>query len=450
MEETKRLRIYPASDRQMEAMIAAAPDPELKKAYGEMLSLSQEHPDLRDWYAAWIIETREGTPVGDLCFKGLSEDGAAEIGYGIDEAYRGRGFASEAVRAALGWAFRRPELTQIEAETDPDNAASQRVLANCGFLPTGETGEEGPRFALTRERFETPVLRRFRPEDYEAVCAFLAELNREDRTHINWNWARFEWMYEHPECDKSLLGSIGLWAVGERIVGAAIYDMYFGEAFCGVLPGYETLYPAVLRYAWEALRDENGLGIALCDGCEAERTAALAAGFSPAEQTETVMKVELDGPLRARLPAGLRYVALDPEADAEALQWLFWQGFDHGSDRAEFEREPQPASGRRPHCDPRLAVTAAEEGGEPVAFCSLWYLPGTDYAYVEPVCTVPAWRGKGVGRAVVSEALERARRLGAKRAYVISDQEFYRRLGFEIDRNYTFYWKIPLDKAENI
>lgn len=30
-------------------------------------------------------------------------------------------------------------------------------------------------------------------------------------------------------------------------------------------------------------------------------------------------------------------------------------------------------------------------------------------------------------------------RLGAKRAYVISDQVFYRRLGFVEDRHYTFY-----------
>ena len=31
-------------------------------------------------------------------------------------------------------------------------------------------------------------------EDYEAVCKFLIELNRENQNHINWNWARFEWM----------------------------------------------------------------------------------------------------------------------------------------------------------------------------------------------------------------------------------------------------------------
>lgn len=36
--------------------------------------------------------------------------------------------------------------------------------------------------------------RKYREEDYEAVCDFLIELSRENRNHINWNWARFEWM----------------------------------------------------------------------------------------------------------------------------------------------------------------------------------------------------------------------------------------------------------------
>ena len=152
MEETKRLRLYPASDSQMEAMIAAAPDPELQKAYGEMLALGRQNPAQRDWYAAWIIERKDGTPVGDLCFKGLSAEGIAEIGYGIDEAFQGRGCATEAVQGALRWAFRHPEVRAIEAETDPGNAASRRVLEKCGFLPNGTVGEEGPRFTLTRER----------------------------------------------------------------------------------------------------------------------------------------------------------------------------------------------------------------------------------------------------------------------------------------------------------
>jgi hypothetical protein len=61
-------------------------------------------------------------------------------------------------------------------------------------------------------------------EDYEAVCGFLIELNRENQNHINWNWGRFEWMMEHPEFDKSLMNSIGIWIDDDRVVGAAIKD----------------------------------------------------------------------------------------------------------------------------------------------------------------------------------------------------------------------------------
>ena len=95
----------------------------------------------------------------------------------------------------------------------------------------------------------------------------------------------------------------------------------------------------------------------------------------------------------------------------------------------------------RRHFRPELGVTAMNANGEPVACCCVWVHPDTDYAYVEPVCTIPAFRGKGVGKAVVNEALRRAQGLGAKCAYVISDQVFYEKLGFVFDSHYTFYHK---------
>ena len=150
MIETERLRVYPASREQMEAMIDSEQDAELKEAYTEMLDGCLKHPDQWDWYAAWMIEKRDATPVGDLCFKGLGDDGVAEIGYGILEEYRGQGYAAEAVQAVCRWAFRHSELRALEAETAPENTASQRVLEKCGFRTNGSVGEEGPRFARTR------------------------------------------------------------------------------------------------------------------------------------------------------------------------------------------------------------------------------------------------------------------------------------------------------------
>ena len=64
-----------------------------------------------------------------------------------------------------------------------------------------------------------------------------------------------------------------------------------------------------------------------------------------------------------------------------------------------------------------------------------------DYAYVEPVCTIPSCRGKGIAAALLSEAFSRAKALGAKKAYVISDLPFYEKLGFEKTQHYSFYRK---------
>ncbi len=115
-----------------------------------MLEGCLEHPDQWDWYAMWMIEKKDGTHIGDLCFKGLEPNGTAEIGYGILEEYQGQGYATEAVRGALNWAFDHPGVTAIEAETEPENKASQRVLEKCGFLPNGVFGKEGPRFTLQK------------------------------------------------------------------------------------------------------------------------------------------------------------------------------------------------------------------------------------------------------------------------------------------------------------
>ena len=58
---------------------------------------------------------------------------------------------------------------------------------------------------------------------------------------------------------------------------------------------------------------------------------------------------------------------------------------------------------------------------------------------MEPLCVIPEYRGKGVAKALVYEALNRARSLGAKKAYVISDMPFYEKLGFKKEKRYTFY-----------
>ncbi len=156
MIETKRLKIYAASKEQMEAFIAAQSVDVLKAAYTEMLDGCLSHPNQWEWYAIWMIELKDGTHIGELCFKGISEEGISEIGYGIADDYQGFGYATEAVNTVVDWALRQPNVVCIKAEVEESNTASRRVLEKTGFAPTGEVGEEGLLF-----------VRRMKELDYE-------------------------------------------------------------------------------------------------------------------------------------------------------------------------------------------------------------------------------------------------------------------------------------------
>ena len=272
--------------------------------------------------------------------------------------------------------------------------------------------------------------------DYEAVRRFLIRLN-EDASHINWNWARWEWMYAHPYCDREKLSTIGLWKNGGEVVGAAIYDLFHGEAFCGALD--KALLPEIIRYACKNLKNENSLGIAARDQ-DADVLTAL--GFEQAEQIETMLCRLLEEPLAYDLPEGYRIREIHFPEDNLAYQTVIWKGFGHEDDQAELEK--MLANKVLPPNRTPFLCLAVEDGAEFAAHCTCWYDKRTDYAYVEPVCTVPAHRGKGLGRAVVAEALNRCRTLGAKRAFVLSDQRFYRNLGFKPYTDYIFYRKNDL------
>lgn len=150
---TRRLVLRPACEAEMKALIAQtkAADPELSEAYAEMLAGCRAQPGKAVWYTAWKITRKaDGAFVGDLCFKGLPENGHPEIGYGIQKPYENNGYAAEAARALCKWALEQPGVTAVEAETAPDNAASQHILAKLGFAPLGIMGEEGPRFVLKK------------------------------------------------------------------------------------------------------------------------------------------------------------------------------------------------------------------------------------------------------------------------------------------------------------
>lgn len=149
---TRRMTLHPMTDAEIENLIACTDSDELHTAYGEMLDGCRRDPENRIWYAPWAMVLHENQAyIGDIDFKGPAQNHAVEIGYGVLPQYEGNGYTTEALCAMTEWAFEQPNVACVEAETAPDNAASQRVLAKCGFAPHG-IGAEGPRFVLSAAR----------------------------------------------------------------------------------------------------------------------------------------------------------------------------------------------------------------------------------------------------------------------------------------------------------
>jgi RimJ/RimL family protein N-acetyltransferase len=92
------------------------------------------------WYTNWEIILKEKTcSIGGIGLSGMpNNDGCTEIGYVIDQKFRGSGFATEAVKALKTWAFKDSDLKIITAETPTLNLHSQKVLQKNNFKIVGE------------------------------------------------------------------------------------------------------------------------------------------------------------------------------------------------------------------------------------------------------------------------------------------------------------------------
>ncbi|MBI5915139.1 MAG: GNAT family N-acetyltransferase [Bacteroidetes bacterium] len=85
---------------------------------------------------AWAITLRERPGViGDISFwRTIREHHRAEIGYSLHPDSWRQGIASEAMRAVLNYGFQTMQLHSVEANVNPENIASFRLLEKFGFV----------------------------------------------------------------------------------------------------------------------------------------------------------------------------------------------------------------------------------------------------------------------------------------------------------------------------
>ncbi|GMA86662.1 hypothetical protein GCM10025868_19120 [Angustibacter aerolatus] len=88
------------------------------------------------------------------------------MGYVLAERVWGRGYATEAARAVLRWAFDTLDLHRVQAEVDTRNAASARVLQKLGFVLEGTLREDCVVAGEVSDTWVHGLLRReWRPDD---------------------------------------------------------------------------------------------------------------------------------------------------------------------------------------------------------------------------------------------------------------------------------------------
>lgn len=100
-------------------------------------------------YGRWVVEVPgEAKMIGYVGIQTLSYLSKDEIGWRLARAHWGRGYATEAARAALADGFERVGLDEIISVTVPANTRSRRVMERIGMKHDPARDFDHPRFPL--------------------------------------------------------------------------------------------------------------------------------------------------------------------------------------------------------------------------------------------------------------------------------------------------------------
>jgi RimJ/RimL family protein N-acetyltransferase len=117
----------------------------------------QEEPELVPPQGRWAIQrTADGVVVGGLGIRLLPPDGEdLELSWQLDPAEWGKGYAVEAARGLIGWAFTQ-EIDELFAVARPSNVRATATAKRLGMQWVGETAKY---YGLTLQVY------RIRPSD---------------------------------------------------------------------------------------------------------------------------------------------------------------------------------------------------------------------------------------------------------------------------------------------
>jgi RimJ/RimL family protein N-acetyltransferase len=157
--ETERLVLRPHLLTDFAACVAMWSDPRITRyTIGEPSSAQRTWLRILAYRGHWALlgfgywaveEKASGRYVGELGFADFkreiqpSIEGIPELGWALAFAAHNKGYATEALRAAVVWGDKNIAEARTVCLISPNNAASLRVAAKIGYRETGRTKKNG-------------------------------------------------------------------------------------------------------------------------------------------------------------------------------------------------------------------------------------------------------------------------------------------------------------------
>ena len=178
---TERLLLTPLAPTDLDVALEMWTDPEVVEYVCDLMDRDTISKEMSHWIkrggngciGIWCISDREtGEKYGSaillpmpieeddtdysLVVPDQMPDGDVEIGYFLKRSAWGHGFATEACRRLLQFAFEDTPLNEVVATFDVENVASKKVLKKAGLVDRGMMrcfGEDGPNYRITRDEW---------------------------------------------------------------------------------------------------------------------------------------------------------------------------------------------------------------------------------------------------------------------------------------------------------
>ncbi len=182
---TERLRLIPLANDDVDLCLELFTDPEVVKYAGGVVGADEIRKGMSKWtkrggngcIGIWCISDRDtGDKYGSaallpipideddtdfsLVIPGNMPDGEIEIGYFLKRSAWGNGYATEACKRLIRFAFQETSIDEVVATFEDANAASKHVLNKAGFIDRGRMqcyGEDSPIYRITRDEWNESI-----------------------------------------------------------------------------------------------------------------------------------------------------------------------------------------------------------------------------------------------------------------------------------------------------